>query len=149
MSVREGEKVLLRAYPPGRKFQPVYSQEVYEVVKVEDKGVTVRDSTGKTLRRHKDDVKRYFDAEWDVEGELLDAGSSCQPAVVNQEDAVTGGEDGDEEQPVHSAADALPAEVASHVRPQRQRRLPDRLRDFVVGKIRMVGLGSAVTSGLP
>ena len=63
MAVEVGDEVLLKAYPKGRKFQPVFKDEVYEVVDVEEKGVTVRGGGNKPLRRHKDDIKKYYRCE--------------------------------------------------------------------------------------
>ena len=157
MSTKEGDKVLLRTYPPAKKFQPIYGQEVYEVVKVEEKGVTVRDSRGKTFRRHKDDIKRYFgaeqvgDSEPEDGWELSPTDAGVQGDVVEEEGAMTGADEQgeDQQQPTEQPAEsAQPADGAGRARPQRQRRLPGRLKDFVVGKIRMAGLGSVVTSEL-
>ena len=41
MRVQLGDRVLLKAYPKGKKFQPVFAEEVYEVVQIEDKGVAL------------------------------------------------------------------------------------------------------------
>ena len=47
MEVSVGDEVLLRHYPKGRKFDPLYEDDIYEVVAVEDKGVTVKGEGGK------------------------------------------------------------------------------------------------------
>ena len=147
MTVQVGDKVLLKRYPKGRKFEPVYDSEVYEVVGIEEKGVTVKGSSGKMLRRHKDDIKIYFRPECveeEEEVELPAPRSSPQSDSADQEVA----QPEEEEQAEQLTAEALPAEEANNPRPQRERKLPGRLRDFVVGRLRMSRLGNIVTSGL-
>ena len=59
MQVKIGDQILVREFPRGKKFDPIYANEVFEVVQVEETGVTVRDKQGKLKRRHKDDIKLY------------------------------------------------------------------------------------------
>ena len=59
MKVEVGDQVILKSYPKGKKFQPIYGEEVYEVIEVEDKGVVVKSNSNQVLRRHKDDIKLF------------------------------------------------------------------------------------------
>ena len=54
-----GGKVLLRKYPKGNIFDPLYSRGASELVEIGDKGVVVREEDGVVKRTHKDDVKHY------------------------------------------------------------------------------------------
>ena len=77
--------------------------------------------------------------------------TGAQGDAVEEEGVTTGVDEQDEDQQLPTeqpAENAQPAEGARGTRPQRQRRLPGRLKDFVVGKIRMAGLGSVVASEL-
>ena len=66
--LKPGDKVVLKDYPKGRKFDPLYGGEVVEVIEVEERGVVVMDSYGDTKRRHMDDIKPYYpDSLWDDE----------------------------------------------------------------------------------
>ena len=158
MRIEVGDLVLLKAYPKGRKFQPVYNEEVHEVIELEEKGVVVRDSEGKQKRRHKDDIKLYH-------GDSDMPSASCSNAVIPQdkEEEVTGIMDetevevlreggqteGQVEETRTLAEGELEAEVevvqpggegqgtpAGAMRAQRNRTLPGKFKDFDMNRVR-------------
>ena len=51
--VKVGDDVLLKTYPKGRKFEPLYGELVHQMVSVDDEGVVVIDEMGRQKRRHK------------------------------------------------------------------------------------------------
>ena len=111
----------------------------------------MRGGGNRLLRRHKDDIKRYYrhEDEASEDEETLPRASICQESeggVVEEQSAE--GVDSGQNQPVQPPMEALPAEETVNLRTQRQRRLPERFGDFVMNRIRMVKLGSVVTSGL-
>ena len=134
-----GDQVLLKEYPKQGKFDPLYARDVAEVIQVEDKGVIVRESDGKIKRRHKDDVKRYFQAhpslpqmyqdeeEYVVPTEAREANENEQA----QQAEVATGETVEMEAPAGEAA--APPRPAT--RPQRQKNLPSHLKDFVLKRV--------------
>ena len=155
MNVQVGDEVLLKTYPRGRKFEPAYDKEVYEVVDIEEKGVTVKDCSNRLFRRHKDDIKRYyrpecfFEEEEDLDEDnrsRLENERILQDEVL-QEEPGAAQEDQEEDEPEQPQHEAPPAEEASQ-RPQRQRHLPERFGDYVMDRIRKLRLGSVVTSEL-
>ena len=153
MRVQLGDRVLLKAYPKGKKFQPVFAEEVYEVVQIEDKGVVVRDSGGNEKRRHKDDIKIYYEAEVpsreEEDSREVEAGDMEEPIVDLAAEAVATDEieiedripqdnqphpedhlvQGDDE-------NQTPGNEATTGRPQRNRQPPARLKDYVVNRLR-------------
>ena len=139
-----GDKVLLKEYPKKGKFHPLYCREVAEVITVEDKGVVVRESDGKIKRRHKDDVKRYFEPqpflphdEYEQEA-AVEGREAHDDDVVQQVEAVVGeAEANDEAAAIATEAPAGEVEVPPMpvARPQRQRNLPSHLKDFVLNRV--------------
>ena len=128
-----GDKVLLKVYPKGSKFEPLYGKEVMTVVHVEDKGVVVVGDDGGVKRRHKDDIKAYCDrglSLWpDSEEDDFDTGTIVQAEGLADGQATEG------QIPLAPPVDdndapALPG--PSHSRPTRQRKLPPNLADYVV-----------------
>ena len=151
MKVKAGDKVLLKAYPKGSKFQPVFSEEVYEVVQIEEKGVIVKDSKGGQKRRHKDDIKPHHEVEDQDRGEeeCNESETVAEREVVEEiyeigENEIEGEEplntqphpdenpaQGDEDEPV-------PGNRETTQRPQRNRQAPTRLKDYVGHCLRRV-----------
>ena len=144
--IRVGDKVLLREYPKGHKFNPIYNNEAAEVTQVDERGVVVKEANGKRKRRHKDDVKLYHEMH-----------SSCWPAPEEEEDGSGGeqhvvpgiqvgqledGEAGEghaeatgELAAAQEEAGRAPAVAVDHVRPRRERNLPSRLKDYVLLRV--------------
>ena len=184
MKVNVGDKVLLKAYPKGKKFQPVFEEEVHEVVQIEEKGVIVRNSNGRQKRRHKDDIKLYYDIEdpsesenentsedereatedaveevveevveeavQEVVEEIIEAGEREIDDRMPQNDQPhpdvnpVRGDDGDQtlgnRYHPYFPIPPIPGNVAIHIagRPQRNRKAPSRLKDYVVNRLRRV-----------
>ena len=156
MKVLVGDKVLLKEYPKGRKFSPIYSEEIHEVIQVESKGVVVKDSQGSIKRRHKDDVKQLnehgllaFMSEDEDDEETQGAVELQEPGelVGDEPDEVVQAaqeeqqvEEGDPEEP----GDEVPQEPAPLPRPVTRPpgsrniprpgrgKLPSRYKDFVM-----------------
>ena len=134
---KAGDKVLIRQYPKGRKFDPTYSS-VAEVVDVEKRGVTVGEQDGSLKRRHKDDVKPYHssnhssasneemeeEARREEEAFIISNSDDEEPTPLVADEDNEGVPSGDLEPPAPSA------------RPQRNRQPPAHLKDYVV---RLVG----------
>ena len=151
MDVHPGDTVILKRYPKGSKFDPIYEDQAYEVVSVEDKGVIVRDQSGKTKRRHKDDIK-HFHHITQSEDDPTEEATQVVEINTNNEEADSLAEAGaalEEMHPVGNAnqeqgtagldrregvtPDAIPAG-----RPQRQRLTPRHLKDYVLKRIRVM-----------
>ena len=119
--LQPGDRVILKDYPKGQKFDPLYDGEVVEVVEVEERGVVVRDSYGDTKRRHMDDVKPFylvspwFD-EWDQDMSGNNNDERVDPEVVMEE----------------AAGQATAETATSPVLPPRRRKLPTKLDDYEV-----------------
>ena len=153
MPINIGDKVLLKTYPKGRKFEPIYGSEVYEVIGLEDKGVRVSDASGEERRRHKDDIKLFHRAsdaqsttignsvdteeeEGDVEGihqEAEDYEEEPEEAEEIQEEQ----DDGVEEEQETDEGTRV------QQRPQRAKKLPGKLQGFLLKRVRF---GSDVVS---
>ena len=132
MQVKVGDKVLLKQYPKPNKFEPAYSREVATVVQVEERGVVVKESNGMTKRRHKDDVKLFHEAPsppWEEDG----------APVETQEDEVATPDLHAEEtgrgelQETAAQGELVGAPIST--RPQRNRNLPTRFKDYVLRRI--------------
>ena len=154
MDVSVGDEVLLRRYPKGRKFDPLYEDEVYEVVSVEDKGVTVQGDGGNQKRRHKDDIKRFRRpvnaGEEEPSEEALVAGRGDEdeasaaspaepsaplaPAPETGSSEVAGVAEVIQEGPTGTPTNLAPVEE----RPKRTRRPPSRLKDYVLKRLGLV-----------
>ena len=142
-----GDKVLLREYPRGKKFDPVYSTEPAEIISIEQKGVKVVDSSGKVKRRHKDDIKPYHEVPqslWETGEEEEDSknlGEALEEVGVSQGEsqavAVDAAEDVvDSDEPAGEAEEAPAVQHGPPNRPSRQRTLPTRLKDYVLRRVR-------------
>ena len=129
MEVRAGDAVLLKRYPKGRKFEPIYEDEAYEVVAVEEKGVTVRDDAGRLKRRHKDDVKHFYGVT-QLDEELPPEAEDEEVTVGDDEEVVSLAGAGAALEEIVPAPDTTPAG-----RPQRQRFTPGYLKDYVLRRI--------------
>ena len=151
MEVSVGDEVLLRRYPKGRKFDPLYEDDIYEVVAVEDKGVTVKGEGGKLKRRHKDDVKHFCGVtQYDDEpsGEEATATVAAEEQMRPAETSTTSrdplldspgpsGARGTVEVPRDgSNVESSDTEFAPvEERPKRNRRQPAYLKDYVLRRL--------------
>ena len=134
-TLKIGDKVLLRGYPKGKKFDPLYSREAAEIIQIESKGVLVRENNGSVKRRHKDDVKLYHEPvsrldESDDEEETVAAPTLPQPREATN--SVSFDIEDDEE---HTAPDDAVATPPREPRPTRQKKQPERFGDFVLYRV--------------
>ena len=112
-----------------------------EVIQVEERGVVVRDHNGKTKRRHKDDVKIYQERHAPAWQDLEDDKATEEELRVTPE--VNGEQQGaaQEEEVEGEANEGEAAQggqeepVAPPERPQRNKRLPTRLKDYVLRRV--------------
>ena len=162
MKVRVGDEVLLKAYPKGKKFEPLYGELVHQVVSIDDKGVVVIDHTGRQKRRHKDDVKLFHrgpqpliqlvEEEEQVtntatlETPLAEEENTAlqvdeQEAQVEATQAQTT-EDTQAEQPAQLCDEGQPlgegVAAVTAPRPQRTTRQPGYLKDYVINRLRTI-----------
>jgi transposase InsO family protein len=154
MEVQVGNIVLLKQYPKGKKFSPTYSEELYVVTQVDDKGVTVQDSNGKSKRRHKDDIKTFVGATlWTEEEEESETTERTETTETTEEaEAATENvqEEANAEQPAEEATIEAEPEIVGdgaqnitppNSRPQRTRVAPSRFKDYVMNRIRKTKVG--------
>ena len=141
MQVQEGDLVLMRNSTRTSKFQPRFHPDPYRVVDIDGKGVRLeRTSDAAKARRHKDDVKLFYHDQRSTTVQ-----PTRTPSIWVWDDPVADSDDdtvpyrGD---PVVFDDGGNAAYLADDeggdrpIRPQRTRRPPPRLDDYVAEPIR-------------
>lgn len=83
------DTVLIRNYKRLRKFDPIYSDQLYTVIETNENFITVQNNTdGGILKRHRDDLKKFMSESTKINSDNIDniEYKNCQKYRENYED---------------------------------------------------------------